>query len=302
MSRIEHKSIAKDYPFQSRFLEINGHRLQYIEEGTGDHTVLFLHGNPEWSYYYRNVIPYLSQSARCIAVDNIGMGRSDKPDIGYTFLEHVDYISQFIEKLNLNQIVLVGHDWGVAIGLQYALHHPGKVKAVAMIEPQALKPCSWSEFSPPEAADLFKKLRDPEEGWEFMRDNSVFIEGLTQTIISRSITPEEHDFFREPAREIEKRKPMWVFPNQIPIEGQPAEVVEAVLVRNEWFTASSIPKLLIYAQPGCNVREPEIKWCQEHLPNLSLFDSGKGFHYLLEENPHGIGEELLRWYSEDVLG
>jgi haloalkane dehalogenase len=241
----------------------------------------------------------MEKSARCIAVDLLGMGRSDKPDIGYSFLEHVAYISQLIEKLDLNNIILVGHDWGMAIGLQYAMNHPDKVKGVAMIEPQALYPCAdWSEFSPPEAKELFQTLRDPDQGWPFMRDNSVFIEGMTNTIINRKITPEEQDHYREPFREIEKRKPMWRFPNQIPIEGQPDEVVQAIQMRNTWFTATRIPKILFYATPGCTIREPQINWCRTNLQNLTLFHIGKGYHYLLEENPHCIGQELQRWVQQ----
>ena len=110
MSNHENLPIGNDYPFESRFLEVNGQQLHYIDQGSGE-PILFLHGNPTWSYMWRNIIPYLQTSARCIAVDLIGMGRSDKSDIGYTFLEHVDYISQFIEKLGLTNVVLVGHDW-----------------------------------------------------------------------------------------------------------------------------------------------------------------------------------------------
>ncbi|MCD1261195.1 haloalkane dehalogenase [Paenibacillus athensensis] len=287
--------IRADFPFEGRYLEVNGHRLHYIDEGSGD-PIVFLHGNPTWSYDWRNIIPYLTTASRCIAVDLIGMGRSDKPDIGYTYVEHVDYITKFIEQLGLSRIVLVGHDWGTAIGLQYAAAHPDNIKAVVMIEPQALTPfADWSAFSPAEAVGLFQTLRDPEQGWPFMRDNSVFIEGMTQTIISRTITPEEHDYFREPFREKSSRKPMWVFPNQLPISGHPAEVVSAVEERNRWFTSTPIPKLLFYATPGCNVREPELAWCRNDLDNLTLHSIGEGFHYLMEENPHEIGQELARW-------
>lgn len=186
-----------------------------------------------------------------------------------------------------------------AIGLQYAMNHSDKVKAVALMEPQALYPNqAWSDFSPPEAHGLFRTLRDPEKGWPFMRDNSVFIEGMTNTIISRTITPEEHAFYREPFLRHEERKPMWSFPNQIPIEGTPPEVAEAVETRNKWFTGSDIPKLLFHASPGCTVREPQLQWCREHLSNLGLVDIGEGFHHLMEENPHAIGRELQRWLGE----
>ncbi|MBP1989355.1 alpha/beta fold hydrolase [Paenibacillus eucommiae] len=139
MSSTETSPIRKDFPFESRFLEVGGYKLHYIDQGSGD-PILYLHGNPTWSYTWRNVIPYFENSARCIAVDLIGMGRSDKPDIGYTFLEHVEYMTRFIEKLGLRNVILVGHDWGVAIGLHYAMLHPGNVKGIAMIEPQALYP------------------------------------------------------------------------------------------------------------------------------------------------------------------
>ncbi|MNR26903.1 Haloalkane dehalogenase [compost metagenome] len=168
-----------------------------------------------------------------------------------------------------------------------------------MLEPQALYPnAAWSDFSPPEAQPLFQKLRDPEEGWLFMRDNSVFIEGMTTTIINRSISPEELEQYREPFRNLEDRKPMWVFPNQIPIEGRPTEVVKAVNARNTWFTSSPIPKLLFYATPGCTVREPQLDWCRKHLQNLTVCDVGKGFHHLAEENPHAIGRKLQRWLQQ----
>ncbi|MBW7454200.1 haloalkane dehalogenase [Paenibacillus sepulcri] len=298
MSNLETLPVGEDFPFESRYLDVNGHQLHYIDQGTGI-PVVFLHGNPTWGYTFRNVILYMQQSARCIAVDLIGMGRSDKPDIGYTFLEHVDYISRFIEKLGLKDIVLVGHDWGMAIGLQVAANHPDNVKAVAMIEPQALYPnASWSDFSPPESRELFQKLRDPEEGWAFMRDNSVFIEGMPHIIINRTLTPEEHEQYREPFRNPDQRKPMWVFPNQIPVEGEPSDVVQAVEERNVWFTGSDIPKILFYATPGCTVREPQLNWCLSNLRNLSLFHIGTGFHHLLEENPHAIGQELLRWFRQ----
>lgn len=302
MSSHENLPIDTECPFESRFLEVNGHQLHYIDQGSGS-PILFLHGNPTWLYMWRNIIPYLQNSARCIAVDLIGMGRSDKPDIGYTFLEHVDYVSQFIEKLGLTNVVLVGHDWGMAIGLQVANNHPDQVKAIAMIEPQALYPCpSWEEFTPVEATELFQTLRDPELGWPLMRDKSVFVEGMPTIIINRTLTADEHEHYREPFKDHDSRKPMWVFPNQIPIAGEPSEVVQAVRLRNTWFTESTIPKILFYAAPGCTIREPQISWCQANLKYLTTFDIGKGYHHLVEENPHDIGQELQRWYLQVSQG
>ncbi|RED51109.1 haloalkane dehalogenase [Cohnella lupini] len=299
MSSLDTLPIGQQFPFESRYLEAkSGHRLRYVDQGAGT-PVVFLHGNPTSSYAFRNVIPYLTDYARCVAVDLIGMGRSDKPDIGYTFSEHVDYISAFIDRLGLKEIILVGHDWGATIGMQYAANRPGNVKAVAMIEPQALYPlASWSDFSPPESQGLFQTLRDPEKGWPFMRDNNVFVEGMPNIIVNRRLTPEEHEHYREPFRNPEDRKPMWVFPNQIPIEGTPGDVVQAVEERNVWLRATDIPKILFYASPGCTVRKPQLDWCGANMRNLTTIDIGKGFHHLLEENPHAIGQELARWFNE----
>lgn len=297
MTRQTTQTIGVDYPFESRYLDVNAQRMHYIEQGSGP-TVLLLHGNPTWSYMYRNVIPHLAGNSRCIAVDLIGFGLSDKTDIGYSFLEHVDFVTRFIEKLGLKDIAIVGHDWGATIGLQYAANHADNVTAVALIEPQALYPFKdWSAFSPQESRELFQMLRDPLTGWAFMRDHNVFVEGMPSIIVNRTFTLEEHAYYREPFVNPAHRRSTWMFPNQIPIEGQPSEVLQAVELRNEWFTQSMLPKLLVYATPGCTVREPQIEWCKMNLSHLALRDIGNGFHHLTEENPHAIGEAIEQWQN-----
>ncbi|WNS46278.1 haloalkane dehalogenase [Paenibacillus sp. MMS20-IR301] len=287
--------LRTDFPFESHYQEVNGHRLHYIDQGKGD-PILFLHGNPTSSYTWRNIIPRLEGYGRCIAVDLMGMGRSDKPGTGYSFLVQAGYIEQFIEKLKLSRLTIVGHDWGAAIGLHYAMRHQDKIRGIALLEPQALRPCAdWSEFSPPEAVELFQQLRDPGQGWPFMRDNNVFIEGMLHTVINRKISMEELEHYREPFLDPQTRKPLWVFPNQIPVFGQPSEVVQAVEERNLWFTAAAVPKLLLYADPGCNVREPQVNWCREHLPNLTAQSVGTGFHHLAEEQPQAVIACLSEW-------
>nr|WP_235946938.1 hypothetical protein [Paenibacillus glycinis] len=135
-----------------------------------------------------------------------------------------------------------------------------------------------------------------------MRDSNPFVEGMPHIVINRTLTPEEHERYREPFREPEHRKPSWVFPNQIPIEGTPEEVVQAVETRNAWLTGTDMPKLLFHASPGCTIREPQLDWCRTNLRNLTCFEIGKGFHHLTEENPHAIGQELQRWLSEINAG
>jgi haloalkane dehalogenase len=291
-------SIRRDFPFQSRYIEILGAKMHYIDEGQGD-PILFLHGNPTWSYLWRNIIPPMPD--RCIAIDLMGMGRSDKPDISYRFLDQMRYVEEFIRKMKLTRITFVCHDWGAAFGLHYAMHHQEQVKGIALIEPQTLRPNKdWNMFSPFEAVELFQKLRDPEMGWEFMRESSPFIEGMTRTIINRTITEEEQNYYREPFKNLDDRKPMWVFPNEIPIAGKPEDIVQAVEKRNKILKESNIPMILFYATPGCTVRESAIQWCKENIKNLQLCHIGKGFHYLPEENPQLISTELSRWYTESA--
>lgn len=155
-------NISSKFPFESKFIEINGSKMHYIDVGKGD-TILFLHGNPTSSYLWRNIIPHLQSIARCIAPDLIGMGKSDKPDIAYTFEDHYDYLEKFIEKLNLKNITLVIHDWGSGLGFHYANTHRDNIKGIAFME-AIYKPMSWDQL-PPGMDKMFKMLRTPFIGW-----------------------------------------------------------------------------------------------------------------------------------------
>lgn len=126
-------SISADFPFESKYVEVNGSRIHYVEEGSGD-PILFLHGNPTSSYLWRNIIPHVTGVGRAIAMDLIGFGKSDKPDIGYRFSDHVPYVDGFIEALDLHDLTLVIHDWGSGLGLHYAARHEDNVKGLAMME------------------------------------------------------------------------------------------------------------------------------------------------------------------------
>ena len=123
------QDISAAFPFDSKYIEVLGSKMHYIDEGEGD-PILLLHGNPTSSYLWRNIIPHLTPKARCIAPDLIGMGKSDKPDIGYRFFDHVEYIEGFIEKMGLKNITLVIHDWGSGLGFHYAMRHEGNIKGI----------------------------------------------------------------------------------------------------------------------------------------------------------------------------
>jgi len=286
--------ISAEYNFESHYIDVDGSKIHYIDAGSGD-PVLFLHGNPTSSYLWRNIIPYLSSSGRCIAMDLIGMGKSDKPDIDYRFVDHAKYVDGFIETLGLRNITLVIHDWGSALGFHYAMRHEANVKGIAFME-AILKPATWDEF-PKNVKTGFKLLRTPLIGWLMIAGLNIFVEKVLPSAIVRKLTEKEMNFYRAPFRNRKDRKPMWRWPNEIPIDNRPADVTGIVQEYNRRLQESNLPKLLFYAHPGGIMQKPMIDWCRQNLKNLTTVDIGKGIHYLQEDNPQLIGAELLKWYK-----
>jgi haloalkane dehalogenase len=241
------QNISAEFTFESNYLEVLGSQMHYIDEGEGD-TILFIHGNPTSSYLWRNIIPYVEPYGRAIAVDLIGMGKSDKPDIGYRFVDHAKYLEAFIEKLDLNNITLVVHDWGSALGFNYAMQNEDNVKGIAFME-AFLMPLTWNGF-PENVKEIFQTIRTPESGYDLIVNKNFFVEQLLPNAILRNLTEEEMNQYREPFKTVESRKPTWVWPNEIPIDGKPADVHKIVTDYNQWLQETELPKLLFYAYPG----------------------------------------------------
>jgi len=292
---MDSSGISAVFNFESKYIDIEGSKIHYVDVGSGD-PILFLHGNPTSSYLWRNIIPHLSSSGRCIAMDLIGMGKSDKPDIEYRFVDHVKYVEGFIEKLGLANITLVIHDWGSALGFHYAMRHEDNIKGIAFME-AILKPTTWTEF-PKDIKTGFQLLRTPLIGWLMIVGMNIFIEKILPSTTVRTLTEKEMNFYREPFTRMKDRKPVWRWPNEIPIDGKPADVTEIVQAYNRRLKESDLPKLLFFANPGAILKEPGVKWCQKNLKNLTTVDIGQGIHYLQEDNPHMIGAELLKWYNK----
>lgn len=290
------KAISPDFPFKSNYIEINGANMHYIDEGEGD-PILFLHGNPTSSYLWRNIIPYLTSCGRCIALDLMGMGKSDKPNINYRFIDHVTYVEGFIEKMKLKNITLVLHDWGSALGFHYAMRHEENVRGLAFME-AILRTASWRDF-PKEFRVGFKLFRAPVFGWLMIVALNLFVEQVFPKGVVRTLTEEEMNRYREPYKTFKDRKPVWRWPGEIPIDGQPADVTEIVQNYNRRLQESLLPKLLFYATPGAILPSKMVAWCEQNLKNLKIVDLGKGLHYLQEDNPHVIGSELAKWYKND---
>jgi haloalkane dehalogenase len=291
---MENQGISSDFPFKSNYIEINGSNIHYIDEGSGD-PILFLHGNPTSSYLWRNIIPHLTSLGRCIAPDLIGMGKSDKPDIEYRFVEHSRYVEGFINKLELKNITFVIHDWGSALGFHYAMRHEDNVKGIAFME-AIIKTMAWDQF-PKDFKMGFKLFRTPLIGWLMIAGMNMFVEQILPKAIVRKLTETEKNYYREPFKRIKDRKPLWRWPNEIPIDGHPADTAAIVQNYNKRLQESDLPKILFYAHPGGLITSAVVEWCRQKLKNLKTVDIGDGIHYVQEDNPHLIGSELAEWYK-----
>jgi len=289
--------ISPEFPFESRFVEVLGSRMHYVDEGEGN-PILFLHGNPTSSYLWRNVIPHVTPFARAIAPDLIGMGRSEKlsgkPKPAYRFFDHVLYLEGFIEALGLRNVTLVLHDWGSALGFHYARRHEENVRGLVFME-AILRPWRWSEF-PAGWKTVFRLFRTPGPGELLILGLNLFVRGVLPTATVRKLSPEELARYAEPYPTIASRRPVLRWPREIPINGRPAQVHEAVDAYGRWLEETRLPKLLLHARPGGIIDAAEVEKLRGSLPNLTLVDIGPGIHYVQEDNPHGIGEAIAEWW------
>lgn len=294
-------SISADFPYQSQFIEVDGAQMHYVEEGDGA-PILFIHGNPTSSYLWRNIIPFVSGQGRAIAVDLIGFGQSDKVDDAYMFQDHYAYIEGFIEAMGLENVTLVVHDWGSALGLYYAANNSDNVASVAFME--ALTPPAFpmpSLDAMGAYADLFRAFRDPVEGRELNIAQNYFIEQVMPQSVLRPMTGVEMDAYRAPFIESADREPIYVWPNEIPIAGEPARNVAVVEAIGQWLVSSGQPKLLLYASPGALTPPEAASWMAENFNNLQTRFVGNGVHYIQEDQPEAIGRNLSDWLRDEVL-
>ena len=275
-------------------IDLLGSYLHYLEAGKGD-PIVFLHGNPTSAYLWRKVIPHLESQGRCLALDLIGMGRSGKPAIEYRFFDHRRYLDAFSDTLQLKRVTFVLHDWGTALGFDWARRHPERVVAIAFME-ALLREMNWSDF-PENARAMFQSFRTPGVGEKLILDDNVFIEQLLPGAILRKLKDEEMNAYREPFLKREDRKPVWRWPQELPIEGEPADVVEAVRANAAYLSSSEVPKLLLTFEPGAIMRPELVEWCRANLKNLEIHPAGKGLHFVQEDEPDTIGRAIAEWRS-----
>ena len=281
-------------PHPRRTVNVLDSEMTHVDTGDGD-PVVFLHGNPTLSYLWRNVIPHLSGQARCLAPDLIGMGDSGKaPGGSYRFADHARYLDAWFDALGLTErVVLVGHDWGSALGFDWARRHPERVRGVAYME-GIVRPMRWDEW-PEQARNIFQAMRSP-AGEEIVLQKNVFVERVLPASIMRTLSDEEFAVYRRPYLEPgESRRPTLTWPRQIPLDGEPADVVELTQRYADWLATSDLPKLFINAEPGIILTGPQRDFCRTW-PNQREV-TVRGLHFIQEDSPDEVGHALANWYA-----
>jgi haloalkane dehalogenase len=282
-----------------RDIAVLGSRMAYVEAGDpGKPTVLFLHGNPTSSFIWRNIIPHVAPVGRCVAPDLIGFGRSDKPDIDYRFADHVRYLDGFVEALGLKDLFLVAQDWGTALAFHFAARRPERVLGLAFME--FIRPMpSFDEFlRGSQARAIFRKFRTPGEGETLILEENAFVERVLPGSVLRRLGEDEMNAYRAPFPTPASRKPVWRFPNELPIEGQPADVYAMLERDHATLVDSDYPKLLFYAEPGALISPEMAQDYARRLRHCRKVHLGPGAHYLQEDHPDRIGREVASFVAE----
>ena len=283
-------------PLEKKMVEVNGKQMAVHDSGSGQ-SVVFLHGNPTSSYLWRNIIPHVATTARCIAPDLIGHGDSDKLDDTspgqYTFVQHREYLDGVLDALDLgDDIILVIHDWGSALGFDWANRHRDRVAGIVFME-AIVRPVTWDEW-PELARPIFQAFRS-DAGEEMVIEKNLFVEAVLPGSILRDLESAEMDEYRKPFTEPQHRRPTLTWPRQIPIDGEPAEVVEIVQSYADWLSGASLPKLFVNADPGAILTGAQRDFVRSW-PNLSEV-TVHGNHFLQEDSPDEIGQAINDWMN-----
>ncbi len=289
---------SADFPFTMKTKQIMGQTMAYVDEGNGD-PVVFFHGNPTSSYLWRNIIPAVTGTHRAIAADMIGMGQSAKPDLAYTYGDHAAYLHGLLDALDLQNATLVLHDWGGALGFDWAMKNPDRVKAISFMEtiaPPAMPFASYEAMGP--FGDLFKAWRTPDIGEKMILEDNMFVnEILAKVGVKTPLTPEVIAHYNSYYPDAKSRAPLLEWPRQVPIGGVPEQTTALTQRIAKFLTTSDLPKLLFHVTPGALAPPEAVAWMQENVPNLTTTHLGEGTHFIQEDYPTEIGQGLVDWLA-----
>jgi haloalkane dehalogenase len=284
--------ISTDPRYERKFATVNGKRMAYVDEGDGD-PIVFQHGNPTSSYLWRNIMPHCAGLGRLIACDLVGMGDSEKLDNSgpdrYTYTEQREYLYALWEQIGVtNNVIFIIHDWGSALGFDWANQNRDKTQGIAYME-AVVKTMQWADF-PENARGVFQGFRS-DGGENMVLDKNIFVERVLAGAVIRGLGEEEMTHYRKPYLDPgEDRRPTLTWPRQIPIEGEPPEVCQIVDDYGAWLSQCDLPKLFINADPGSILTGPQREFCRSW-PNQTEV-TVKGTHFVQEDSPDEIGQAV----------
>ena len=295
----DNNEISAQDPHPRHRADVGGVEMTYVDTGSpaaaSGGAVVFLHGNPTSSYLWRNIIPHVSPLARCLAPDLMGMGDSDATPGGlYRFADHSRYLDAWFDAvLPDGPVTLVVHDWGSALGFHWARRNPDRIRGLVYME-AIVRPVTWDEW--PEAArQVFQGFRS-EAGESMVLERNIFVERVLPGSTINGISGEAMEVYRRRYAEPgESRRPTLSWPREIPIEGEPPDVVALVAEYAEWLSQTPTPKLFVNAEPGAILTGPQREFCRA-FPNQREV-TVPGVHFIQEDSPHEIGAAIAEWYG-----
>lgn len=316
----ERELARHDFPYESHYVDVMGSKMHYVDTGGPGDPVVMIHGQPTWSYLWRNIIPHVENSKsgekrRVIALDLIGFGKSDKPDIDYRAPTHAKYLSGFMDALALDDITLVIHDWGSILGFDYAAKNPDRVKAVAFMEAAVWSGPVEAPYGPPKAelkprpgamesfAGIIMQIKTPGVGEKMILEDNFFLEQLVLPGFDNLLTEDEKNAYREPFADGKNRLPMLQFPRDAPFgDGGPQYSVDMIENYGRFLQErADFPKLLLHLSEGFLIDRWSVEWMRRTFKDLTIHDMGPGGHFMQEFNPDGIGQAIDLWMTENGL-
>ena len=280
--------------WNKKYIDVLGKQIAYVEMGEGD-PIIFQHGNPTSSYLWRNIMPQLQSLGRCIAMDLIGMGDSekleDKGNMTYSYDTHKKYFDGFLDAIGVeSNATLVIHDWGSALGFDWANDYPQRVKAICYME-GIVQSMEWEDWNE-DAKGIFQGFRSP-AGEEMILEKNLFIEAVLPGSILRKLSDAEMNEYRRPFNDKKSRRPTLDWPRQIPLENDPPEICRIVDSYSQWMAENNIPKLFINAEPGAILIGKQREFCRTWKNQKEV--TVKGSHFIQEDSPNEIGNAIFDW-------
>ena len=274
---------------RSHDVPVLGTHLHVEETGAGP-PVLLLHGNPTSSYLWRHVLRSGVDGRRLVAPDLVGMGRSGRPDIAYRLVDHVDHVEALTEAMGLQSYVVVGHDWGGPIAVELLRRHTERVVGLAVMETRLRSLPSWEDFD--DGRDLFRRLRTPGVGEQMVLHENFFVELLLPAALGPDADRADLAAYAAPYPDAESRRPLLAWAREIPVAGEPADVVALVDAGTRALVASEVPVLLVHGGSGVVLGPADVAWCRVHLRHLTVVDVGPAGHFLPEDRPEEVVSAL----------